>query len=125
MENKDCIRKHFINIEDKRHGGYVKHNLVDVLILVMGAVVCGITELCDMMVYFEEKIDFYREKFGIEEYPSKPTLSRILNMVNGDKVGEIIIKIMQENSENIGKIIAVDGKAIRSTSKKSTAKKSW
>lgn len=68
-----------------------------------------------------EKIDFYREKFGIEEYPSKPTLSRILNMVNGDEVGEIMVKIMQENAENIGEIIAVDGKAICSTGEKAKA----
>ena len=115
------IREKFSQIEDKRHAGYVEHNLVDVLILVMGSVASGMTELSDMMVYFTSKIDFYREHFGIEKYPSKPTLSRILNMADGDAVGRIINQIMCENVGNIGDIIAADGKAIRSTGKKGKA----
>lgn len=115
------IRERFSQIEDTRHASYVEHNLVDVLILVMGAVISGVTELADMMVYFASKIDFYREHFGVEKYPSKPTLSRLLNMIDGDKVGQIIVQIMRENAENIGEIIAADGKAIRSTGKKGKA----
>ena len=115
------IREKFANIEDTRHAGYVEHNLIDVLILVMGAVLSGITELADMMVYFTSKINFYREQFDIEKYPSKPTLSRILNMVDGDAVGRIISQIMRENAGNISEIIAVDGKAIRNTGKKGKA----
>lgn len=112
------IREKFSQIEDTRHASYVEHKLVDVLILVMGSVASGMTELADMMVYFANKIDFYRKHFGIDKYPSKPTLSRILNMVDGNAVGKIIAQIMHENAENIGQIIAVDGKAIRSTAKK-------
>ena len=78
----------------------------------------GITELADMMVYIASKIDFYAEHYGIGKYPSKPTLSRILNMVDGNAVGEIIVEIMRETVETLGEIIAVDGKAIRSTGKK-------
>ena len=115
------IREKLSQIEDTRHASYVEHKLVDVLIMVMGAVASGVTELADMMVYFANKTDFYREHFGIEKYPSKPTLSRILNMVSGDEVGQIIAQIMCENAENIGEIIAVDGKAIRSTGKKDKA----
>ncbi len=115
------IREKFSQTEDTRHSGYVERKLVDVLILVMGSVISGITELADMMVYFANKIHFYKEHFGIEKYPSKPTLSHILNIVYGDAVGKIIVKIMRENAENLGDIIAVDGKSIRSTGKKGKA----
>ncbi|MEG0509605.1 MAG: ISAs1 family transposase [Eubacterium sp.] len=115
MEN---IREKFSQIEDKRNESYIEHNLVDILILVMGAVVSGITELADMMVYFASKRDFYKEQYGIEKYPSKPTLSRVLNMIDADAVGKMLVQIMCENAEDIGNIIAVDGKAIRSTRKK-------
>jgi predicted transposase YbfD/YdcC len=118
MEN---IREKFESIEDPRHQGYIKHKLSDVLILIMGAVASGITEMADMMVYFKSKTDFYKNRFGIEKYPSKPTLSRILNMVDGESVGKIIIEIMRANAETIGDIIAVDGKAIRSSAKKGKA----
>lgn len=112
------IRAKFAIIEDWRKQGYVEHVLADVLILVMGAVMSGITELSDMMVYFENKKDFYKEQFGIKKYPSKPTLSRILNMINGDAVGCVIAQIMREKTCDIGEIIAVDGKAIRRSEKK-------
>ncbi len=36
-------------------------------------------------------------------------------MVDGEVVAEIIIDIMKERSETLGNIIAIDGKAIRST----------
>lgn len=121
MVDMEQLHEKFSNIEDKRHEAYIQHKLSDVLILVMGAAVSGITELADMMVYFESKIGFYTKHFGIDKYPSKPTLSRILNMVDGDAVGKIIIEIMRENESRLGEIIAVDGKAIRSTGKKGKA----
>ncbi|MDR1066064.1 MAG: hypothetical protein LBL35_01330 [Clostridiales bacterium] len=46
MEN---IREKFEEIEDRRHASYVKHNLADALIIVMGAELIRITELADMM----------------------------------------------------------------------------
>ncbi len=88
----------------------------------MGAVVSGITEHAEMTLCLTKKIDFYSEHYGIKRYPSKPTLNRILNMDNGDSVGLAISDIMRENAHDIGEIIAVDGKAIRSTGKKSCPK---
>jgi len=117
----DEIKRLFSVIEDRRHPGYVKHNLADMLIMIMGGVICGITELADMMVYFESKLPFYREYFGIEKYPSKPTLSRILSMVDGDAVGKVIAEIMRRKAGKLGDIIATDGKAIRSTGQKDQA----
>jgi predicted transposase YbfD/YdcC len=110
--NMEEIKEMFSVIDDPRHAGYIKHRLCEVLIMVMGAVICGITELADMMVYFENKLSFYTERFGIEKYPSKPTLSRILNLVDGDAVGKVVVEIMRKNAGNLGEIIAVDGKAI-------------
>jgi predicted transposase YbfD/YdcC len=117
----DEIRGLFSRIEDGRHPGYVKHDLVDMLIMIMGGVICGITELADMMIYFESKLPFYRMHYGIEKYPSKPTLSRILNMVDGDAVGKVIAGIMGRKAGKLSDIIAADGKAIRSTGQKDQA----
>ena len=38
----DYIREKLANIEDKRHPSYVEHNLADILIIIMCAVMCGI-----------------------------------------------------------------------------------
>lgn len=112
------IREKLGKIEDTRHQGYIEHKLVDILIIIMCAVLCGIDELGEIVGYARNKREFLEKSFGITKIPSKPTFSRILNMIDGGKVANIIIEIMKENVENLGEIIAVDGKAIRSTSKK-------
>ena len=50
----------------------------------MGAVLCGMTELADMMTYFKSTSPFYKDKFQIEKTPSKPTLRRIIRVLNPD-----------------------------------------
>ena len=51
-------------IEDPRHEGYIEHKLSDILLLVMGAVISGMTELADMMTYFNSKLEFYIPDLG-------------------------------------------------------------
>ena len=86
------IRAKFALIDDPRHQGYVEHNLGDMLILVMCAVLCGLDSLGGIMTYAENKRAFLKERFGIEKIPSKATLARILGMVDGKKVGALIIE---------------------------------
>jgi len=104
-------------IEDTRHQSYVKHKLSHILTIVMCAVLCGLDELGDIVTFAENKADFLRENFGIEKIPSKPTMNRVLSVIDGHKVAAVIIDIMKTSINENEKVIAVDGKAIRSTSK--------
>ena len=110
------MQRYFAIIEDPRHQGYVKHKLSDILLIVMCAVLCGMDQLCDVMAYAQNKADFFRTNFGIEQIPSKPTMSRVLSVIDGQKIAETIFAILQETLGTQGDVIAVDGKAIRSTS---------
>jgi predicted transposase YbfD/YdcC len=83
----------------------------------MNAVLCGYDKLEDICVYGEEKLPFLSKHFGVETAPSKSTLSRILNMVDGEKVAECVVNIMLDLIGDDGEIIAVDGKTICSTAK--------
>lgn len=111
------MQEYFSEIEDPRHEGYVKHKLADVLTIVMCAVMCRMTELCEIMVFAESRAEFLATNFGITKIPSKPTMSRILSLVDGKKVADVIINLMKKLVNDKGEIVAVDGKAIRSTSK--------
>lgn len=107
----------FSILEDPRHESYVIHRLEDVLTIVMCAVLCGMDDLCGIMRFAENRAGFLKDHFGIGQIPSKPTMSRILSMVDGKALGQIILSKMQERCGNKGDVIAVDGKAIRSTAK--------
>ena len=81
----------------------------------MCAVLCGMDKLCDILTFAQNKSAFFNEYFGIEQIPSKPTFSRVLSVIDGQMVAESILSLMQKQLGIDGDIIAVDGKAIRST----------
>lgn len=113
---EERIREKLSVIPEYRHTSYIGHKLSDMLILVMTAVLCGLDQLQDIFLFANERVEFFTKHFGITKIPSKPTLSRFLNMVNADAVTKIIVEIMKEEVQELGAIIAFDGKAIRSTS---------
>lgn len=114
---KDIIMR-FSVIEDSRHSGYVVHKLEHILTIVMCAVLCGLDKLDEIMTYQENNHENLRKDFGIEKFPSKSTFSRVLSMVDGKAVGEVILQAMRDKIVSRGNVIAVDGKAIRSTGEK-------
>ena len=116
------FEKHFEELEDKRYHGFVEHKLVDVLILIMCGTLCGLDEPEAILEYGKGKKEMLEELFQIEKIPSKPTLTRILNMVDGEAVAGCVIRIMCELLGTEGDVIPIDGKTICSTAKKGTAR---
>lgn len=115
---RELCERYFKEIEDTRCQCDIDYKLVDVLIVVMCAILCGLEELDEIVTYGKEKLDFLTEHFGITKIPSESTLSRIMNMVNGDVMAGCVISIMREMIGLSGDIIAIDGKTICSTAKK-------
>jgi predicted transposase YbfD/YdcC len=105
-------------VPDYRHPSYVEHKLCDILIIVMVAVLCGLDQLNDLVVFAHERKEFFAKHFEITAIPSKPTFSRVLNMIKADALVQVIVEIMKERIGEVGRIIAFDGKAIRSTGEK-------
>ena len=114
----ETIKERLSLIPDYRHQSYVGHKLCDILILVMVAVLCGLDQLNDLVVFSNERKEFFAKHFGKTAIPSKATFSRVLNMVKPDAVVRVIVDIMKEKIGELGRIIAFDGKAIRSTAQK-------
>ncbi len=108
----------FAVINDPRHSGYITHKLEHILTIIMCAVLSGLDQLDDILLYQENHQAFLKATFGIEQFPSKSTYSRVLSIIDGNAVGEVIIQIMKDYLPTNGNIIAVDGKSIRSTAKK-------
>ncbi len=111
------IRAQMPTIEDPRHPSYVKYALADILIIIMCGVLCGLDTLGDLVIYAKSKSDFLKETFRIEKIPSKATFGRILSMVDGKRIGDVILDVLCERFGTMGEVIVVDGKAICSTAK--------
>jgi predicted transposase YbfD/YdcC len=115
---EERLRERLSIIPEYRHESYIDHTLSDMLIIVMMAVICGLDQLHDICVFAQERRDFFAAHFSINAIPSKPTLSRLLNMVKAESITSVIVEIMKEEVKDLGNILAFDGKAICSTSKK-------
>ena len=116
VKRMDEIRARISTISDPRHASYIKHQLSDILLIIMCGVLSGLDTLGDLALYANEKQDFFKAAFGIAAIPSKATFGRILSMLDGKAVGEAILDILRTRYTS-GNIIAVDGKAICSTGK--------
>ena len=86
------IKEKLSMIPDYRHSSYIGHKLSDIMIIVMTAVLCGLDQLNDMVVFAQERKNFFAQCFGITAIPSKPTFSRILNMIKAEAVVKVIIE---------------------------------
>ncbi len=115
---EERLRERLSIIPEYRHESYIEHKLSDMLIVIMTAVLCGLDQLQDIVLFAQERVDFFTTYFGIRTLPSKATVSRLLNMVKAEAIIPVIVEIMKEEAKNLGEILAFDGKAIRSTSKK-------
>ena len=115
METNDILNMYFGLIEDKRDQFTIKHKLIDILKLIMISVLCGMDELDKIVVYGNNKKEFLEKEFNIKTIPSKPTMTRVLVMIDTKWLGLSIVGIVQSLIKEKNKQIMFDGKAIRST----------
>jgi len=104
-------------IKDPRHSGYIRYKLADVLSIIMCAVLCGLDDLESLHMFAESNKSLWEERLGLMSVPSKSTFGRIQNIVDASAVGKAMSEILQERFGTKGTVVAVDGKAICSTSK--------
>lgn len=103
----DEVRARMATISDPRHASYIKHQLSDILLIIMCGVLSGLDTLGDLALYANEKREFFKAAFGIAAISSKATFGRILSMLDGKAVGEAILDILRTRYTN-GNIIAAD-----------------
>lgn len=117
VNEMEKIRERMSAIDDPRHSSYVKYPLEDILSIIMCAVLCGIDSLGELVIFAKSREEFMTKEFGFERIPSKATFARILSMIDGKQIGDAILDVMRQRFNVTGEVIAVDGKAIRSTVK--------
>ena len=115
MSINETFNLYFGIIEDTRSQADVTHPLVSILKLTMLAVLSGIDELSEIVDYGKNKRDFLAKEFGIENIPSKSTLTRVFAMISPRWLGLSIAGILKELIKEKPEQIMLDGKAIRST----------
>lgn len=111
------IAEKFEEVIDTRNRSYIEYKLCDLLTIILCAVLCGMDTLEALTVFANEHAAYWKEQLGMEKIPSRATFGRTLQFMDGDAIGKVMVELLQEQLGISGKVVAVDGKAICSTSK--------
>jgi len=115
------LHNHFRWIPDPRTGNNKKHNLLEVIILSILAVLCGAESWYEMEGFGKEKKDFLRQLLPLENgIPSHDTINRVFMMIDAGVFERCFRAWTRELSQRLetaspstGKEqIAIDGKSI-------------
>lgn len=101
-------------MEDPRRGQGRRHTLVELLLLLLCAQICGFETLREYELYGKTKLNFLR-KFSNYPHgaPSRSTLARLLAVLNPSYLEEVLIKWVKRMMNDHQHQIAIDGKRHR------------
>ena len=115
------MKLYFSELTDKRDNRGLRHDLGNIIVMSIYAVLCGYTDAENMAFfmklqepYFEKMLDL---KYGV---PSADTLLRVFALIEPEKFMELfyqwirdVLSVLQKNEDADPKRIAIDGKAVR------------
>lgn len=112
--------KKFEVLEDPRDVRGKKYKLIDILIMTIYGLLCGLKDFVNIADFMKLKEDYFKELLGLENgTPSHDCLSDLFASIDSEKFMQIFIEWTKEIlEEKIGKKISIDGKAIKSATDK-------
>lgn len=108
-------------IEDTRQSWKIKHNLIDILVIVMLSFLTGHNDFEEMVIFAEARIDILRKYIKLENgIPHKDTIKRVIAIIDPNQLNFVfyswLAKLVNRKNhtflDEINKIIAFDGKTI-------------
>ena len=120
------MKQYFLDLVDRRDTRGLRHNLADIIVMSIYAVLCGYTDAENMAFfmklqepYFSKMLDL---KYGV---PSADTLLRVFAIIEPEKFMQMfyqwirdVLSAIQKNNESELQHIAIDGKAVRAAAVK-------
>ena len=107
-------------LEDPRDIRGKKYKLIDILIMTIYGLLCGLKDFTNIADFMKLKEDYFIKLLNLENgTPSHDCLSDIFAAIDSKKFMEIFIEWTKEIVKNkTGKNISIDGKAIKSATDK-------
>ena len=102
-------------IPDPRKDVNIKHNLFDVLFLVLAAVLSGAHGWKDIQVFGDAQIDWLRKYRTFENgIPRRHCIAKIIRMLDTDLLVHALLSWINERRQLVGKpVVAIDGKTMK------------
>ena len=119
----DGFRACFEGLEDPRKGNARRHDLHELLMMALGAFLCGGESCVDMEEFAQAKENFLRGFMRLPGgLPSHDTFSRLFRALDPDQFRDCFQAFMAKFSEGCQGVIAIDGKVLRRSFDAASAK---
>ena len=104
----------FAELKDPRSTGAKRHDLLEILMIALCAVLSGGQTAVDMAVFAEAKQEFLGSFLALKNgVPSHDTFSRVFRQLDPDQFRACFQKFMARFGETYTGVIAIDGKELR------------
>jgi len=119
------IEKHFSTVEDTRLQYLVEHNLLEMVILSICAVICGADSWVEVADWARARIDWLKQYLELENgIPSHDTFSRVFLRIDPEQYQASFMSWIQAVfTATKGQVVAVDGKQLRGSKSKRLGRK--
>jgi predicted transposase YbfD/YdcC len=123
-QRRSSIVDHFGGLEDPRIERHKRHQLLDVIVIAICAVVCGADDWVAIETFGHAKEAWFRRflalPYGI---PSHDTFGRVFALLSPARFQECFVGWMQAVAEVVaGQVVALDGKTLRRSYDRRSAK---
>ena len=116
MNVKDAsIITHFSNITDPRIKNKIHHNLIDILVIAVCAIICGADAWKDIEVFGKAKHEWLSTFLELPNgIPSHDTFGRVFSLISPKEFQENFVQWVQAAATvSDGQIVPIDGKTLR------------
>src|SRR5512139_3737918 len=109
------ITAHFARLEDPRVERTKYHQLLDILVIAICAVICGADDWVEVELFGNAKLAWLRTFLDLPNgIPSHDTFGRVFGRLNSEQFQQCFLAWIQAVSEiTHGQVIAIDGKVLR------------
>lgn len=108
------IEKHFGSIKDFRDRRGLKHDLKEIIVIAILAIICSADEFTEMEEFGKAKESFLRTFLNLKNgIPSHDTFGRVFALLPPDEFRACFIAWVKSLCDVNGDIVNIDGKALR------------
>lgn len=120
-----ALLDHFATLPDPRIERHRWHKLSDILVIAVCAVLCGAESYPAIEDFGQEREEWLRQFLELPEgIPSHDTFNRVFRLLDPVQFQTCFLRWMQAVAEvTAGEVVAIDGKALRRSIAKGTAKR--
>jgi predicted transposase YbfD/YdcC len=116
---------YFEGLSDNRQQGKIEHNLVEIVLMTIFAIMAANNYWEEIEDYCKNKIDWFKNVLGLElknGIPSHDTFQRVFQAINPKELQRCFVEwVRSVHATTNGEIISIDGKTVRGS--KSNKKK--